>query len=629
MMNEKLTACPLCGDQDEKQILKGKDFFLTKEEYAIADCAGCGFRYTNPRPSADSSAHYYKADDYISHGSGERGIISVLYKFARQFTLRSKFKLVKTYSKGKSILDIGCGTGEFLDFCKKQGFICTGVEPSAKARAYAETTFGLDIKPDFLTGIDQSSRFDCITLWHVLEHIYQLGETMKKLSEVLNKDGILIVAVPNSNSHDARYYDKYWAAYDLPRHIYHFSKGKGRKKVRKKVVICIFAHLILNNPNMENFTSYNPTTLHFGRHVLSNLGSTLKMFGTRVLLVYGQSSVKKTGLYSRIYDLLQGDGFEVFEYGGIKPNPVIEDVDAAAKIGREKQVEMVLAVGGGSVIDSAKVIALAIPANHPSWDFFTGAATPKTGLPIITVLTLAATGSEMNAISVISNHKAKYKAPLRSTFSFPKHSFLDPGITMSVPRDYTAFGIADLVAHCMEVWFGAGDCPMSDKLVLSVIREAIEAGPPLLNDLHNYDLRARIMYAATLALNGLTMQGKVSGDWCVHGAGHVLSLLYDVPHGASLTITYPAWMRFFKDQAGSRISLLGSEMFGKKMNADQAIDRIEEFFLSLDCPVRLRDMNLPVTSFDDIVEAMKIAKVNGMNMKLTPQEYPKLVELFY
>jgi hypothetical protein len=169
---------------------------------------------------------------------------------------------------------------------------------------------------------------------------------------------------------------------------------------------------------------------------------------------------------------------------------------------------------------------------------------------------------------------------------------------------------------------------MSDKLILSIIKEAMEAGPPLLNDLTNYDLRARIMYAATLALNGITTQGKVSGDWGVHASGHILSLLYDVPHGASLTIVYPAWMRFFKDQTGSRIAELGSKMFGETMDADQSIGRIEEFFLSLDCPVKLRDMNVPNPSIEAIIEAMEIGKVNGMNMKFKEGDYLRLVEMF-
>lgn len=380
---------------------------------------------------------------------------------------------------------------------------------------------------------------------------------------------------------------------------------------------------------MENFIAYNPTSLHFGRNCLTELVPAIHEYGSRVLLVYGKGSVKRSGLYDRIISSLKSAEIEVFEYSGISSNPIVEDVESAALVGRENRVDMVLAVGGGSVIDSAKVIALTIPVSHPAWDFFNGKATPSSGLPIITVLTLAATGTEMNPLAVISNKSVKQKSAIRTPFIFPRHSFLDPALTTTVPRDYTAYGIADLIAHCMEAWFGAGNCPMSDKLILSIIKEAMEAGTPLLNDLTNYDLRARIMYAATLALNGITTQGKVSGDWGVHASGHILSLLYDIPHGASLTIVYPAWMRLFKTEIGSRIADLGSAMFGEKLDPDQAIERIEAFFISLDCPVKLRDMNVPNPSVKDIIEAMEIGKVNGMNMKFNPGDYLKLVELYY
>jgi len=211
---------------------------------------------------------------------------------------------------------------------------------------------------------------------------------------------------------------------------------------------------------------------------------------------------------------------------------------------------------------------------------------------------------------------------------FPKHSFLDPEITMTVPRDYTAYGIADLIAHCMEAYFGAGDASLSDRFTISIIREAMTYGPRLLENLHNYDLRARIMYAATMALNGMTICGRVSGDWGVHAVGHVLSLLYDIPHGASLTLIYPAWMRFFRDRIGERLISLGSGMFDERLDPESVISKTEDFFSSLGCPVRLSDLNIPNVSETAIVEAMGVAKVNGMNMKIRPDDYPAMVRSF-
>ncbi len=380
---------------------------------------------------------------------------------------------------------------------------------------------------------------------------------------------------------------------------------------------------------MENFTIYNPTTLHFGKDVLANLGLILKEYGSKVLLVYGKGSVKSSGLYDQVKGYLEQDGLEVFEYGGIKSNPVIEDVDGAAEVGRKNQVDMILAVGGGSVIDSAKIISVTIPVTHTGWDFFSGKARAVKAVPLVAVLTLAATGSEMNPFAVVSNHALGQKAAFGSPLTFPKHSFLDPRLTISVPRDYTAYGIADLIAHCFEAWFGNGEASLSDRFVISIVKEAMEFGPLLLNDLTNYDLRARIMFAATMALNGTTMYGRSSGDWGVHSAGHILSLLYDVPHGASLTIVYPAWMRHFKAQIPGRIAELGTRLFDTPLTADQSIDRIENFFLSIGCPVRLSGMNISATSPQAIIDGMVSNKVNGAALKFGEGEYEALVGRFY
>lgn len=380
--------------------------------------------------------------------------------------------------------------------------------------------------------------------------------------------------------------------------------------------------------NMENFIAYNPTTLHFGKNVLTMLGSTLKEYGNRVLLVYGKGSVKKSGLYDMIMGVLKTQGFEICEYGGIKPNPVIEDVDAAAAIGRQHNVNVILAVGGGSVIDSVKIISVTIPVNHGGWEFFGGEAKPVTAIPFIAIPTLAATGSEMNPFAVVSNHAQGQKSAFGSPLTFPKHSFLDPDLTLTVPKNHTAYGIADLIAHCFEAWFGVGESTLTDRFVISIIREAMDYGPKLLGDLHNYEYRERIMFAATMALNGMTMYGRSTGDWGVHSAGHCLSLLYDVPHGASLTIVFPAWMRHFKGQIGNRIAQLGSSLFDEPLTADESIDRIEAFFKSLGCPTRLSDMNIPGDLYQPIFESMIHSKVNGGNMKMKEEDYEKLIRLY-
>lgn len=378
---------------------------------------------------------------------------------------------------------------------------------------------------------------------------------------------------------------------------------------------------------MENFIAYNPVTLHFGNGVLTTLGETLRIYGSRVLLVYGKGSVKSSGLYDRIVSDLKQQQFILSEFGGIRSNPVIEDVDEAAAIGRTHNAEVILAVGGGSVIDSAKAIAAAIPVGHTAWKFFTGTK-PDTAIPIIAVLTLAATGSEMNPFAVVSNHETGVKTAFGSPLVFPKHSFLDPSLTLTVPLNYTAYGIADLIAHCFEAWFGIGDTSLTDRFVISIVKEAMEYGPRLLNDLQSYEYREKIMFAATMALNGLTMYGRSTGDWGVHSAGHTLSLLYDVPHGASLTIVYPAWMRHFTPFAGARIAQLGSALFDQPLSADESINRIEDFFRSIQCPVRLSDFGISGDLMGTIIQSMTHSRVNGGNYRMTADDYQGIVKRY-
>jgi alcohol dehydrogenase YqhD (iron-dependent ADH family) len=379
---------------------------------------------------------------------------------------------------------------------------------------------------------------------------------------------------------------------------------------------------------MENFVYCNPTTLHFGRNSLEGLDQVLQLYGRKVLLVYGKSSIKTTGLYDRVIGILQEVKAEVFEYEGIRPNPLIEDVDAAADLGRKNNVDVILAVGGGSVIDSAKFISITIPVQHPAWDFLTRKEKPQKAVPLVCILTLAATGTEMNPFGVISKKDARFKDGYGSPLMYPAHSFLDPQLTVTVPLHYTAYGIADLIAHCFEGWFGAGDTTLTDRFILSIVQEAMKYGPLLLNDLENYELREKIMYAATMALNGLTMQGKKSGDWAVHSIGHTLSLLYDIPHGASLTIVYPAWMKHVETRYPDRIGALGSGLFNKDLTAHETIWRIEELFRSLQCPVRLSETGIKGIDKQKIYENLVFNKVSGANFKLKEEDLRKIVELF-
>lgn len=377
---------------------------------------------------------------------------------------------------------------------------------------------------------------------------------------------------------------------------------------------------------MENFIIYNPVKLHFGRGVLSQLPNAAKKIGKKVLFIYGKNSIKENGLYQEIINLLKD--FEIFEYHGIKSNPIIEDVNNAAIFGRENHVDMILAVGGGSVVDSAKVISAAIHSKGDAWKIMKGRLIPKKTTPLLAVLTLAATGTEMNPYAVIQNHQTQEKIGWGCPLTYPVETFMDPQLTTTVPRNYTAFGIADMIAHSLEAYFGAGESKLSDAFVMANIREIIDAGIPLLDDLENYDLRARIMHSGTIALNGTLTQGKLFADWGVHSLGHILSLLFDMPHGASLTIAYPAWLKFYSISLAEKISLLGKGVFGVDSVPD-TIKAFEQLFTQLSCPIKISEWGISLEEKPKIEALFIKNQVNGLVHKLTDSDRKKILDIMF
>lgn len=379
---------------------------------------------------------------------------------------------------------------------------------------------------------------------------------------------------------------------------------------------------------MENFEIYNPVKAYFGRDVINKLSSELVNHGKKILLVYGKGSIKKNGIYDAVMEQIRFAEAEVFEYSGIKPNPVIEDVRAAVSLGKNKNVDVVLAVGGGSVIDSAKVIAIGISGEYDPWDYVKGKRKADKGVPILAVLTLAATGTEMNRFAVVQDNETNEKIGFGYPPMYPTVSFLDPAYTASVSADYTAFGIADLIAHALEAYFGKGDASLSDRFVYGIIKEALEYGPALMDNLKDYDLRSRIMYAATMALNNLTMYGRVSGDWGVHGIGHIFSVLYDVPHGASLSIVYPAWMRVHKERAGDRIEALGKNLFGVT-GVEATIEAFEQYFLQIGSPIRLSATSYADYDREKILSTLIEKEVGGAHHRFSADDYSQLLDYLW
>ena len=220
---EKLTNCPVCLGEKFKDVLSCTDYTTTKEEFVICQCSDCSFRFTNPRPNIAESGKYYQSDDYISHTDSKKGLLNKLYQVARDYMIATKYKsTVKKYN-AKSLVDYGCGTGDFLKYCIDKGTNAIGLEIDDSARKIALNKGCKEVyEPSYLSNISSHSA-DIITLWHVLEHIHDLHPTVKHFNRILNENGTLVIAVPNHESHDAKHYGKYWAAYDVPRHLYHFN----------------------------------------------------------------------------------------------------------------------------------------------------------------------------------------------------------------------------------------------------------------------------------------------------------------------------------------------------------------------------------------------------------------------
>jgi len=375
---------------------------------------------------------------------------------------------------------------------------------------------------------------------------------------------------------------------------------------------------------MENFTAWNPTRLVFGKESLLKMNKFLNDYGSKVLLIYGKESIKKNGIYDIVKQILLSCNKQVYEYSGIKSNPLASDAQNAAKIVYDNKIDLIIAVGGGSVIDTAKLVALCGINNNDVWAVMKYEIKPKKAIPLFSVLTLAATGTEMNCFAVLQNQNTLEKIGFGSPLIYPAVSFLDPSYTTTVPKDYTAYGIADVFAHCLEAFFGEGDAPLSDKIIISILKETIEIGPLLLENLNNYDLRERLLWASTLALNGLTLYGKKSGDWAVHDIGHTISFLYDSPHGATLSIAYPAWLKHMMPNINKQLSFLGKELFNVN-SANETINRIESFFKTIKCPTQLNQLSCNCNK-NDIANLLMKNKVSGLNFKLTNNDLIKIVD---
>lgn len=386
---------------------------------------------------------------------------------------------------------------------------------------------------------------------------------------------------------------------------------------------------------MENFQYYNPTKILFGKDVVDQLCNEIAPYGNKALIIIGQGSVKKIGLYARVLSLLNICGVHHVTYEGVKSNPVVQDADEAIALAKAEKVDLIIAIGGGSVIDTAKAVAMGFYVEHSVWDFYLQkAGRPTKALPLINILTLAATGTEMNSATVLQDDASGMKKGYSAPCLFPKVSFLDPSFTVSVPLNYTAYGIADLISHSLEQFFGKGDAPLSDLYAASVIKLALDYGFRLMQEPENLEYRSQIMWLATNALNGTLKAGKNSGDWGVHGLEHTLSVLYDIPHGAGLSIVYPAWLKYHFPEIKHKLAFLAKEVFGvAQMDKEQAaqlfIAHLEEFFQQIQTPIRLSEAQIAKNDAQKILDNFKLNKVTGSVYSLKEEDYQGILALMW
>lgn len=351
---------------------------------------------------------------------------------------------------------------------------------------------------------------------------------------------------------------------------------------------------------MLNFSLYSPTEFVFGRGAEAQAGAMIKKRGgTRVLVHFGGGSAIKSGLMARVTASLEAEGLSYVTLGGVQPNPRSSLVYEGIRLARAEKVDFILAVGGGSVIDSSKAIAMGVPYDGDFWDFFCGKAKPESALSVGVVLTLAAAGSEGSKSCVITQEEGGFKRGCGTELNRPKFALLNPEVTYTLPAYQTACGATDMMAHVLERYFtNEQGVDLTDRLCEAVLSAVIKAAPTAIREPENYDARAQLMWAGTLAHNDSCGVGR-EGDWASHQIEHELSAKYDVAHGAGLAVVFPAWMRFQLDHDPMRFAQLAVRVWGCDMDFEHpektalcGIERFEQFLKSIGMPLTLRELGV-------------------------------------
>ena len=385
---------------------------------------------------------------------------------------------------------------------------------------------------------------------------------------------------------------------------------------------------------MRDFVFYNPTRIIFGRKAADKIGEAVAAAGIRsALLIYGKGSVRTTGLYDRVRASLAQAGVEVEDLAGVQPNPVVSKVREGIALCRERNLEAVIPVGGGSVYDTAKAVAAGVRYKGDIWELYGDRIPVKGALPIFGILTTSATGSEMNRGSIITNEATRQKWGLHSDFIYPTVSIIDPELQATLPRGQTVWGGIDTIVHVLEVYFdGVRNVDVMSEYSEGIIRTVMKHLPRVMDDASDYDSRAELAWAATLALNESTKCCRTGGDWSTHTIEHSLSAIYDIVHAAGLAVIMPAWMEHVRGEYPEIFARFAEKVFGivagsSPKGQEQAglagIAQLRAYFTSLGAPVTLRDLDIPEADLDRIADNVMETKGGapiGMMKKLVRED---------
>jgi alcohol dehydrogenase YqhD (iron-dependent ADH family) len=388
---------------------------------------------------------------------------------------------------------------------------------------------------------------------------------------------------------------------------------------------------------MENFMWDGASRVIFGKGVENEVGKWVKMYGgTKILLHYGGGSIKKSGLYDRVMKSLKAENIEVIALGGVVPNPKVSLIRDAIKLCKEKSVNLILAVGGGSTIDSAKGIAVGVPYKGDVWDFSDKKIPPKEALPVGVVLTIPAAGSETSKYAVATNEDGPY--PYKRDIVYenneiirPKFAVMNPELTFTLPPYQTAVGVTDIMAHAMERYFtSVKNVELTDRLIEALLKTVINNARIVMKDPNNYAARGEIMWAGSIAHNDQLGTGR-QGDFVSHMVEHELSAVYDIAHGAGLAIIFPAWAKYVYKFNVGRFARFATEVWNVDMNYEdqektalEGIYRMESFFKEIVMTTRLKDVKIPTDRFDEMAE--KCVKLGSIK-KVTKEDVVKIFKL--